>query len=47
MCYLLSYNFLINLFTVARSPTSRMFILSPVLEIRPIGCTFQALGYIS
>ena len=24
-----------------------MFILSAVLEIRPIGCTFQALGYIS
>ena len=32
---------------VARGPTSRMFILSPVLEIRPVGCTFQALGYIS
>ena len=32
---------------VARGPTSRMFILSAVLEIRPVGCTFQALGYIS
>ena len=34
-------------YAVARGPTSRMFILSAVLEIRPVGCTFQALGYIS
>ena len=32
---------------VARGLTSRMFILSAVLEIRPVGCTFQVLGYIS
>ena len=36
-----------NFNAVARGPTSRMFILSAVLEIRPVGCTFQALGYIS
>ena len=35
------------MYAVARGPTSRMFILSPVLEIRTVGCTFQALGYIS
>ena len=36
-----------NFNAVARGPTSWMFILSAVLEIRPVGCTFQALGYTS